>query len=806
MLHGALAPAAALLSGAAAGWTIGGAVPLAVAVAVLAWAGAAVLLRGRAERRFVAAALTAFVACGAALGGTARTELRTPLLAWYAAHREAEPPTGGPRRVVLIEGRLGRDALPTDYGASLVIDVDRVIDRGREVAVRGGVRASVGGRFVEARMSGWRVGRRVRMPVALRWPPRYANFGTSDQSHRLQTRGVSLLGSVKSALLVQVMRPAARRAEWAAAVRARVRGWIARSVGVHSARSGGIVTAVLIGDRAGLDAETTRRLQEAGTYHVIAISGGNIAVLAGLLVAGFRLAGAGRRAAAFLAAVRPRCLRGGGRPGAVRRSRHVHRRHVPARPRRRSPDPPAEYVGARGRRPRGGLAGATGRSGIPAHVRCHPRPTGRPAPTCGIGGRVNRGGRSRTGRPLGRAAGDPAPRGDDLCRGGAAADRGHVVLAHQSRRARAELRRHPADDGDAARRDGGGRAHPTVARRCVHGRVPCPSRSVRHRGVDPTRRCCADAGRRGAEAVSSAGGGLLRRLGALRLRPRAPDAPNRALPRCGVHGGDGGAARRRPTRPLARGRCVRGARRSGQRGGCTPARALSRRRTGRRNAGGSSGGTLSARRCGRIRHRRLGHRAAYRGARSAGGRGEAARLPSRDPRGSGPHRRRRGCRPGARAARDLGRGAGARLTPAGRPARARACRVVRLADAIHRGADRRRGRGRAGGPSAASRLGAAESAQRRLRRPRHPLRRRVGRASGRHRRRGGGGVWPRSGRRRGSACSRRRITEAARRAPPRFLRRSIRTSPSSAPAATAGSDTRTPTSSAATRRTARTCS
>ena len=34
-----------------------------------------------------------------------------------------------------------------------------------------------------------------------------------------------------------------------------------------------------------------RRLQEAGTYHVIAISGGNIAILAGLTLAAFRLAG-----------------------------------------------------------------------------------------------------------------------------------------------------------------------------------------------------------------------------------------------------------------------------------------------------------------------------------------------------------------------------------------------------------------------------------------------------------------------------------------------------------------------------------
>ncbi|MCY3843019.1 MAG: DUF4131 domain-containing protein [Acidobacteria bacterium] len=231
MLHGAIAPAAAMLSGAAAGWALGRAVPLAVAVAILAWAVAALLLRRHAERWFVVASLLGFTACGTALGGIARAELRTPLVAWYAAQRAGEPRTGGPRRVVVVEGRLRRDALATDYGASLVVDVDRLTDRGREVAVRGGVRASVGGRFVEARMPAWRVGRRVRVPVALRWPPRYANFGTPDQAHRLRTRGIGLLGSVKSALLVEVLEPAARRAEWAAAVRARVRGWIARSVG-----------------------------------------------------------------------------------------------------------------------------------------------------------------------------------------------------------------------------------------------------------------------------------------------------------------------------------------------------------------------------------------------------------------------------------------------------------------------------------------------------------------------------------------------------------------------------------------------
>jgi competence protein ComEC len=44
------------------------------------------------------------------------------------------------------------------------------------------------------------------------------------------------------------------------------------------------VTAILIGDRTGLPPEEERRLQEAGTYHVIAISGGNIALLTALIL------------------------------------------------------------------------------------------------------------------------------------------------------------------------------------------------------------------------------------------------------------------------------------------------------------------------------------------------------------------------------------------------------------------------------------------------------------------------------------------------------------------------------------------
>ena len=50
-----------------------------------------------------------------------------------------------------------------------------------------------------------------------------------------------------------------------------------------------IAIAILIGDRSALSDADERRLQEAGTYHVIAISGGNIAILAAILLTLMRL-------------------------------------------------------------------------------------------------------------------------------------------------------------------------------------------------------------------------------------------------------------------------------------------------------------------------------------------------------------------------------------------------------------------------------------------------------------------------------------------------------------------------------------
>ena len=104
-----------------------------------------------------------------------------------------------------------------------------------------------------------------------------------------------------------------------------------RTVGPWSARSAGVAAAIAIGDRTGLAQDDEERLQAAGTYHVIAISGGNIAILTLLLVGAAALA---RRVAPRRRRRRDRRaagLRPGHRTRAVRRSRDLSRGSLPRR-------------------------------------------------------------------------------------------------------------------------------------------------------------------------------------------------------------------------------------------------------------------------------------------------------------------------------------------------------------------------------------------------------------------------------------------------------------------------------------------
>ena len=151
--------------------------------------------------------------------------------------------------------------------------------------MRGGVRLTIAGIDAPAARHAWRAGRLLRVTATLRRPLPYRNFGTPDQELRLAWRGTRLFGAVKSAALVEVLARGSPLAEATAAARAWARRTVAAAIGPDDPQGTAIVLAVLIGDRAGLSPDIEARMQRAGTYHVLAISGGNIAVLAAIVLA-----------------------------------------------------------------------------------------------------------------------------------------------------------------------------------------------------------------------------------------------------------------------------------------------------------------------------------------------------------------------------------------------------------------------------------------------------------------------------------------------------------------------------------------
>ncbi len=381
-----------------------------------------------ADARLLAiAVVSVFVAGGALLAADAwqrawRPSLWTTFEALARVQRRDADREG--RRLPLddeayavVRGRLRADAALTPSGVSLSVDVEGLEGRdglegqegrdGRERAAfapealrraspeladiagerrregfsraTGGLIVTVAGSLATDRLDEWRAGRLVRMPVQLRRPSRYLDPGVPDQERALARRGTRLVGTVKSGALVDLLERGSVLDEVMSAARAFARRAIAQSVAPWDPRSAAIVAAIVIGERAGLTQDVQRRLQEAGTYHVIAISGGNIAILAGLLLAMCRVAGwLGRGAMIAAIAALLAYARLVGDSASVDRATLMAVVYFGARA-VRSAQPAAECPGRRvggSRRRRSAVGGGPG---IHPDVRRHPRDSDRRA-------------------------------------------------------------------------------------------------------------------------------------------------------------------------------------------------------------------------------------------------------------------------------------------------------------------------------------------------------------------------------------------------------------------------------------------
>jgi competence protein ComEC len=240
--------------------------------ALLALAGALLGLAlqassGRPAGMALGAAALALGAAGAGLERLAHESV--PLCRWV----EARADDAGP---VLLEGRARGDGEDRPDRLRLALDVERVTTAGRVLERPGRVRVDV---FGQASRPEIRKGDRVRAWVTLRRVAGYSNPGVEPPGAWALHEGLAAIAHVKSAQLLKVVPEAG--------VMARGRSWARRALArfVPPGQEESVVRAMVLGDRAGLDERTAEAFRVSGTYHVLALSGAQVALVAGLVVA-----------------------------------------------------------------------------------------------------------------------------------------------------------------------------------------------------------------------------------------------------------------------------------------------------------------------------------------------------------------------------------------------------------------------------------------------------------------------------------------------------------------------------------------
>jgi competence protein ComEC len=301
-----LLPALSLLVGSLLGLSTSVEAWLSASILVPSGAGAIAMWLRRSERAALLLLTLGFISAGAALAADAReralhSSVRDVLDREFGGFAIESMGPAGHHEPVLSRLLLLEDAVPRDGYVSIRSSLIAVWVRNQWTTVDGGVAISVNGAVAADRVDHWRAGRTVEAPITFRRPARYLNDGVPDFEREQAIGGTTLLGTIKSGLLVEVVEIGGFVSERSADVRRHVRRAIDQWIEPHDSISAAIASAVLIGDRSSLPDETREALQIAGTYHVIAISGGNIAILAGAITLVLLIVGIRGRHAAWVA-------------------------------------------------------------------------------------------------------------------------------------------------------------------------------------------------------------------------------------------------------------------------------------------------------------------------------------------------------------------------------------------------------------------------------------------------------------------------------------------------------------------------
>ena len=241
------------------------------AAALLSVAAALARLEGLLASALV---LLAYGLLGMAAGEARALESReSTLLATY--HRLGEKSFEAPSR---IEGRLRREPELGPDLALLTLDSETIRVRGDAYRAEGGLRARVSGELRD-RLRGLAASDRISFWGRLDEPSSFANEGGFDVRRYFERQRLDLTVSVKSALLVEREAKARWHRAWVSRLRIAATGRLESALGDPSRDTLGVVVALLTGDREMLSPELEELYRDAGIFHVMAISGAQVAIV-----------------------------------------------------------------------------------------------------------------------------------------------------------------------------------------------------------------------------------------------------------------------------------------------------------------------------------------------------------------------------------------------------------------------------------------------------------------------------------------------------------------------------------------------
>src|SRR6266851_4127691 len=209
-----------------------------------------------------------------------------PLPADHIARAELAP-------VVRIEGRLADEPIRwAPDRTRLSLEVDGYFDRNDRRPASGRLQVTLYGETAPVGE-----GQRVSVELKLSRPRGFRNPGGFDYPAFLRREGILLVGSGRAESLAALT---ADEPPWPA----RVKRWAVAAIGAHLPEtSAALLAGLILGEKKGLPPESDEAFRRAGVYHILAVSGFNVALLASSVFFVLSALGVSRRTTAMAAGV-----------------------------------------------------------------------------------------------------------------------------------------------------------------------------------------------------------------------------------------------------------------------------------------------------------------------------------------------------------------------------------------------------------------------------------------------------------------------------------------------------------------------